>query len=301
MTISVCLPIRNGAATLERFLSSFRPHVDELCFLDTGSTDTTLEILAEHAERPGAPIVVGHAEWRDDYALAFNQAAELANCDYVLSTEDDEVLHGGDHLRRLLGETMPGGAMIRCFEVKGVDLVLFRFALRVSRRGLGRWKGRVHQGLDLPDDARTEVFSPGLVWIAHLKQPATLRHDHRPLVEMAMALEPSRLPRFFYARHLFEEEQDYPAAAALFEQVVDESEPWHRTELHTVQRSFELLAQCRLKLDDERGARDALRGSRRARVCIFRDPIFRRCEQLDTSHPVTGDHAVWRLIDEGLS
>jgi glycosyltransferase involved in cell wall biosynthesis len=301
VTISVCLPIRNGAATLERFLLSFRPWVDELCFLDTGSTDRTLEILAEHAERPGAPIIVGHAEWRDDYALAFNQAAELASCDYVLASEDDEVLHGGDHLRRLLAEAMPGGAMIRCIEVKGADLVAFRFVLRVSRRGLGRWEGRVHQALDLPDDAPIEVFSPDLVWIAHHKQPSTLRHDHRPLVEMALAREPSRLSRFFYGRHLLEEEQDYSAAAALFERVVDESEPWQRNELHTVQRSFELLAQIRATLVDPRGAREAIDGRRRVREQIKRDPIFRQCDAFDELHQCAGDHPVWRLIDEALS
>lgn len=299
-TISVCLPVRNGAATLERFLVSFRPWVDELCFLDTGSTDRTLEILAEHAERPGAPIVIERGEWADDYALARNQAAELATSDYVMWAEDDVVLIGGEHLRRLLAESSIDAAMVRQISVQSPDRVGYGFEVRVSHRGVGEWVGRVHEELRIPESARVEVWSPGLVSIAHLRHPAPGRHDHRRLVELALSREPSRKMQHHAGLHLLLDE-DHGRAAAAFEKAVDESWPWQREDLRTIQRSFEMLAQIRASFGDSRGAREAIDGRRRVREQIERDPIFRQCDAFDESQPIGNDHPVWRLIDEALS
>ncbi len=79
-TLAACLIVRNGAETIARALASIRPHVGEVCVLDTGSTDGTLELLADLAAGPGAPIRVQRAAWHDDYARARDMSPVAVLC-----------------------------------------------------------------------------------------------------------------------------------------------------------------------------------------------------------------------------
>lgn len=63
--ISLCMIVKNEEKHLARCLESARPHVDEIVIVDTGSTDTTLEI----ARRYGAKI--------SRYRIAFGKTAEI--------------------------------------------------------------------------------------------------------------------------------------------------------------------------------------------------------------------------------
>lgn len=98
--------VRDAAGTLERCLSAARPHVAEVCVLDTGSTDGTLELLDRIAARPGPPIVVRQARWRGDFGAARNRSIRMASpgIDWVLTLDADDVLKGGRYLGRLAAE-----------------------------------------------------------------------------------------------------------------------------------------------------------------------------------------------------
>ena len=55
--ISVCMMVRNEERWLDTCLRSVGPWVEEICSLDTGSTDRTVEIARSHG------AVIQSYEW----------------------------------------------------------------------------------------------------------------------------------------------------------------------------------------------------------------------------------------------
>lgn len=84
--LSLCVIVRNGREDLERCLNSARPFVDEIVVVDTGSTDSTLELLSKLA------VQVHHVVWQDDFSAARNEALALATGDWILVLDADESL-----------------------------------------------------------------------------------------------------------------------------------------------------------------------------------------------------------------
>jgi GT2 family glycosyltransferase len=85
-TLALCLMVRNEERFLDGCLESVKGLVNEVCVLDTGSTDGTLEIARKH----GATL--GHFPWIDDFAAARNASLALVKSDWVLMLDADERL-----------------------------------------------------------------------------------------------------------------------------------------------------------------------------------------------------------------
>jgi tetratricopeptide (TPR) repeat protein len=96
--LSLCMIVRNEAASLRTCLDSARPHVDEIVVADTGSDDATVAIAQEY----GARVIP--SVWRDDFAAARNRSLAPASGDWILVLDADERLTGdaGSKLRALL-------------------------------------------------------------------------------------------------------------------------------------------------------------------------------------------------------
>ena len=86
LRITACLIIRNEEAFLEGCLRSISGLVDEIVVVDTGSTDSSIEIC----RRNGARVL--EWAWRDDFAAARNVGLEAANSDWLLYIDADERL-----------------------------------------------------------------------------------------------------------------------------------------------------------------------------------------------------------------
>ncbi|MFT7671180.1 MAG: tetratricopeptide (TPR) repeat protein [Planctomycetota bacterium] len=97
-TISACLIVRNEEQILDACLEALGPFVDEICVVDTGSTDRTFQI----AEASGAKLE--RFVWIDDFAAARNACLNLATSDWILSVDADEILdpESAEGLRLLL-------------------------------------------------------------------------------------------------------------------------------------------------------------------------------------------------------
>jgi hypothetical protein len=85
-TVSVCMIVRDNERTLERAIKSIIPVADEIVIVDTGSTDSTLEIARKYTDR------IYHFDWIDDFAAARNEALKHATKDWILSIDSDEIL-----------------------------------------------------------------------------------------------------------------------------------------------------------------------------------------------------------------
>ncbi len=84
--VSLCMIVRDEEDNLDRCLSAAKPYVDEICIVDTGSTDATISIAKSHGAR------IEEIAWPDDFAEARNHSLAMATGDWVLVLDADEVL-----------------------------------------------------------------------------------------------------------------------------------------------------------------------------------------------------------------
>ncbi len=113
-SLGVCMIVKDEAQVLQKALDSVRQEAQEIIVIDTGSTDGTLEILAQYAEVKVHPFT-----WCDDFAAARNAAFEKASTDWVLFLDADEYVEPGfiSRLRLTLNQHT---ADAYCFRVVAV-------------------------------------------------------------------------------------------------------------------------------------------------------------------------------------
>jgi len=88
--ISLCMIVKNEAERIARCLDSVQGHVDEIIIVDTGSTDTTIEIARKYTD-----YVYQHP-WENDFSLARNQSLRYATRDWILILDADEEVDAAD-------------------------------------------------------------------------------------------------------------------------------------------------------------------------------------------------------------
>lgn len=86
LPISVCMIAKNEEQYIEECLKKLKPCHYEIVFVDTGSTDGTLEIAAKYTDK------IYHFDWIDDFSAARNYALTKAENDWILSIDCDEYL-----------------------------------------------------------------------------------------------------------------------------------------------------------------------------------------------------------------
>jgi len=86
MAISLCMIVKDEAATLGNALASVKDVVSEIIVVDTGSTDDTVAIAQSHGAK------VHSFPWVNDFAAARNASLAHATGDWVLVIDADEVL-----------------------------------------------------------------------------------------------------------------------------------------------------------------------------------------------------------------
>lgn len=84
--ISLCMIVKNEETFLEKCLSSVKNFVEEIIIIDTGSTDSTIDI----AQRFQAKIF--HYKWDNHFANARNKGIAKATGEWILWLDADEYL-----------------------------------------------------------------------------------------------------------------------------------------------------------------------------------------------------------------
>lgn len=107
-TLSLCLIVKNEAELLPRFLTAAAGLWDDLCVVDTGSTDATVAIL----EAAGARVFF--RAWDDDFSAARNFGLTKATGDWILFLDADEMASAElrPQVRALLEDDRAGAATL---------------------------------------------------------------------------------------------------------------------------------------------------------------------------------------------
>lgn len=148
--LSLCMIVKNEERFLRGCLESVKGVVDEIVIVDTGSTDSTLDIAREF----GA-VIVPHV-WTDDFSEARNVSLANATGNWALWMDADEEL--APESRELLRQTLDtapahiGGYMmmfrnwLTVPERRPGTEMAIHHACRVFRRVPGvRFVGRIHE------------------------------------------------------------------------------------------------------------------------------------------------------------
>lgn len=146
--VSLAMIVRDEARCITRCLESVRDHVDEMVVVDTGSTDTTVQLARD------AGAIVHRTAWVDDFAAARNVSLEHCSGDWILMLDADDWLEDGAEVLEALRSTAPTYAGI--VEIVGRtrgDVVSTSPSIRVFPAGT-RYAGRVHEQPQLEVEER---------------------------------------------------------------------------------------------------------------------------------------------------
>ena len=152
-TVSLCLIVKNEERCLSRCLESFKDVVDEICILDTGSTDKTVEI----AESFGAKV--DFFAWNDDFSEARNKNLEMATMDWIVVADADEYLKQEDiqTLKQALRIRQYDGFLIKTLNFNQEDSQqhIVNLNQRIFKNnGNFRYQGKIHEQVVCIDPAR---------------------------------------------------------------------------------------------------------------------------------------------------
>jgi tetratricopeptide (TPR) repeat protein len=263
--LSLCTILRDDAAGIERCLRSAREVCDELCVLDTGSTDGGERVAASFGAR------VGRAAWTDDFAAARNRSLELASGDWLLVLDSDEALAGDprevrtalerfasshpDHAGRLRIENLQDGG--------GSSFVsLARFFPRVPN---GCYFGRIHEQwmlvrggrAVLPPRADTGVSAVHHGYLAGAIASRGKLARNRALLELEARERPDDAYVHYQLGRTLAMASEHEAAVASLERALalcDDADDWaiHAVELGA--QGLRELGRGQLALDFVRGA-----------------------------------------------
>jgi glycosyltransferase involved in cell wall biosynthesis len=150
LSLTGAMIVKNGEGLLTRCLKSIVPYCDEIVVDDTGSTDTTPDILKRFGVEPGKglnPLDVG-------FDAARNKGLDRATGDLILWVDADEELLDAKALPKYLRWSMYNGCAIQQHHFSAVPPNAFKpdLPVRLFRRiwlngkntGI-RWIGRLHE------------------------------------------------------------------------------------------------------------------------------------------------------------
>jgi len=152
--LSVCYIVKNEILKLPESIKHVRELADEICIVDTGSTDGTVQYAKFAADK------FAKFKWCDDFSAARNKSLELATGDWILVLDADEWIDESAYpkIRTLAFRTDVEGFLFTIFNFMQDPMwvkkpaVLYGKAIRLFRKGY-KYEGIVHNKLNIENPA----------------------------------------------------------------------------------------------------------------------------------------------------
>jgi len=216
-SVSACMIVKNEEEMLEDCLKSIRDWVDEIIIVDTGSTDRTVEIAQAYGAR------LFHQPWEGNFSKHRNYSIEQATGDWVFIIDADERIFPDDvpAIRRLLNQNEFPLLSINVLNYYGdnEDHQTFLPSDRFFKRELNlRYKGIVHNQLDIPDDVKSSRTGVRLKHLGYGLDPEKMKKKlarSRELLEKQLEENPDNaFAHFNLAQLLRSGEHGFPVENA---------------------------------------------------------------------------------------
>lgn len=221
-TVGLVMIVKNEAAVIERCLASVRPLIDHVVIADTGSTDSTRELIRDFIAKEGLRGEVVDHPWHN---FAHNRSAALAalrewgEVDYGFTIDADETL--------VLEEGFDPGAFKSGLAADLYDIEIWNHGVRYARPALFSnrkpfiYKAVLHEYLQVPPDTRRSRAQGLHVLVSHdgarSQNPNKFADDARLLErELETETDPFLVARytFYLAQSLRDSGQAERAYAA---------------------------------------------------------------------------------------
>jgi glycosyltransferase involved in cell wall biosynthesis len=189
--VSVCLIVRDEIDQIENCLRSIRPYVEEICIVDTGSTDGTLEVVKKYADKWESYSGCNDSDGRiADFADARNRSFSLASKNWVLWVDGDDEVKNAEALEGIIkkyDDLSRNKLVVAMFPYEyshdhhgNVNCYLYRERLISNKRSM-RWVGQVHEVMIPDHEVGSEFIKLDDVIIVHRrddkkKKPSTDRN-----------------------------------------------------------------------------------------------------------------------------
>lgn len=151
MKITAVIIAKNEEEIVEHALQSVQGF-DEIIFVDTGSTDRTLEIAKKYTDK------IFHFEWCDDFAAARNFAIEQATGDWIYSIDCDHVLSSSAEEVRAeaIRADEAGEKVAMVLSDSGQDHKHWREVFFKNTPEV-RWVGKIHECLNVRTEYKSTI------------------------------------------------------------------------------------------------------------------------------------------------
>lgn len=206
--ISVAMIMKNEEHNLDRALGSIKPYVDEIIVVDTGSTDSSVEIAKKYTDK------IYFYEWRDDFSAARNYSLQYPTCEWVLIYDaDEEVKEDFAGLRDFLKNLPNDVNTVYLPTLNYLDWDLKRTEIastaRLFRNGTVRYENIVHNQAIYKGrvvEAPFVIHHYGYIWTRKLKKKKYERTRGLivKLLEQEKNLEPQE--KVYYLCQLYKTE-----------------------------------------------------------------------------------------------
>jgi tetratricopeptide (TPR) repeat protein len=154
-SVSLCMIVRDEEQNLAACLTPVAECFDDIVIVDTGSKDGTREIA-----RRFTPRVIDFA-WCDDFSAARNESLRHARGDWIFWLDaDDRISERNLHTLRELLRKLDSGPRAFLMDIASSQEEAASEPSLVTHQGLFRkipgvrWRGRVHERLDLAGEHR---------------------------------------------------------------------------------------------------------------------------------------------------
>ena len=220
--------VKNEERFLAKCLQSIAPYVDEICVVDTGSTDRTVEIAREF----GAKIEI--REWRNDFAWARNEAIAMASYRWIFMLDaDEEYLPGSESLLAQLKDVpaFDTGVWVRCYnesnDYQGTGQMSHLLIRIFPNHPRIRYRGLIHEFITLDQSQLGLKASASPIAIKHsgyLKEIVTERDKgarNLAIVKAAVEREPEEAFHWFNLGTTAFLIGDYETARSALEKMIE--------------------------------------------------------------------------------
>lgn len=199
MRLSLCMIVKNEEKTLARLLDSAKRLVDEIIIVDTGSSDSTVDIAKRYTDS------IYFFSWCDDFSKARNFSFSKATGDYIIWLDADDVISekSANAIIDLKKQMNADVYMLRydiAFDEEGNSTFSYFRERILKNDGTFIWKGFVHEAITPHGKIEYKDIS-----IEHRKignsNPKRNLNIYRKYLKQGHTF--SSRERYYYARELY--------------------------------------------------------------------------------------------------